>query len=104
MLEQILKNSIHTVLEHEPDEKEFKTFVDYIEGVCIDMENAGKQIKLSDVVNSLFDCRRDCFVQCDECGKWLLSDSDEWNEREHCCCDCKSYSDPDMLPGGHDYY
>lgn len=104
MLEQIIKNAVRTVLEHEPDEKELKVFMDYVEGTFSDMERAGKRMTPTDIEIAIYDCRKDCFVQCEECGEYFLPEQEYWNEYAHCCRECKPYSDPDMMPGGHDYY
>ena len=104
MMEQILKNTINIVIGHMPDETEYQTCVDYIEGTLSDMEQDGKRMSTVDILNVLFDCRKDCFAQCEECGEYFLPTSDEWNSYAHCCRKCKPYADPDMMPGGHDYY
>ena len=104
MFRQILKNSIQTVIEHQPDDTETKAFVDYIDGVFHDMEAEGKHMKMTDLVKALFDCCKNCFVQCEECGEYFLPTQEYWNSYTHCCRKCKPYADPDMMPGGHDYY
>jgi hypothetical protein len=103
MLEQIIKNEIKTEIGHEPSEKELQVFMEYIEGTFSDMEKDGKRMNVTDLEIAIHDCCKDCFAQCEECGEWFLTD-DDWNELEHCCRNCKPYADPDMMPGGHDYY
>ena len=105
MLEQIIKNEIRLEIGREPNEKEFQVFMDYIEATYSDMERDGKRkMDVTDLNLAIHDCCKDCFVACDECGDLFLPDSDEWNTYAHCCRECKPYQDPDMMPGGHDYY
>lgn len=103
MLEEIIKNTIQTEIGHEPSEQEVQVFMDYIEGTCSDMKQDGKRMKVVDIALAIHDCCKDCFAQCEECGEWFLTGED-WNEYAHCCRECKPYQDPDMMPGGHDYY
>lgn len=104
MLRQIIKKSIQTAIGHQPDDAEFQTFMDYIEGTFSDMERDGKQMDIIAVELAIYDCRKDCFVECEECGEYFLPNGDNWNEYKHCCRECKPYQDPDMMPGGHDWY
>ena len=103
MLRQILINEIKAEIGHEPTEKELQVFIDYIEGTMSDMEKDGKRMNVTDLEEAVRDCRKDYFAQCEECEEWFLID-DDWNELEHCCRECRPYVDPDMMPGGHDYY
>ena len=104
MFRQVLKKSIQTAIGHQPDDAEFQTMMDYIEGTFSDMEQDGKQMDLTAMELAIYDCRKDCFVECEECGEYFLPTSDEWNSYAHCCRECKPYQDPDMMPGGHDWY
>lgn len=104
MLRQILINEIKAEIGHEPDEKEFQVMMDYIEGTYHDMGKDGKRMNVTDLNMAIHDCCKDCFAQCEECGECFLPDQDNWNEMEHCCRECKPYVDPDMMPGGHDWY
>lgn len=104
MLKEILMNDIRTVIGHNPSADELKVFMDYIRDTYDDLKQKDKSMYISNIELALYDCRRDNFHQCEECGDWFLTGSDDWNFDNYHCINCKPNSDPDMIPGGHDYY
>ena len=106
MIKQILMNEVRDVLGRNPTEEEFKGFVDYIVEYFNDQVRAGKADKVftADVGLLLYEYRNDNYRQCEDCGEWYLIGSDDWNWDGCYCVNCKPNQDPDMMPGGHDYY
>jgi hypothetical protein len=106
MLKKILLNEVRDALGRNPTDEEFKGFEDYINDALIESERLGKldKVFLADIGLWVIEYRNDYYKQCADCGDYYLIDSDEWNDDGIYCANCKPNSDPDMMPGGHDYY
>lgn len=106
MLKTILMNEVRDALGRNPTAKEFKRFVDYINDALLDEERAGKlnQVFLTNISLWVIEYRNGYYRQCADCGEYFLIGSDDWNDDGIYCVNCKANIDPDMLPGGHDYY
>jgi hypothetical protein len=106
MLKKILLNEVRDALGRNPTAEEFKGFVDYIYDALLDEERAGKlnQVFLTNISLWIIEYRNGYYRQCADCGEYFLIGSDDWNDDGIYCVNCKSNCDPDMLPGGHDYY
>lgn len=106
MLKQILVNTIADALGRNPTNEEFTFFVDQLQEQYADAIKDGKKILPTDIELWVRETRDGYFKQCDECGEWYMMGDEIWNNEElgDYCIDCIPYQDPDMMPGGHDYY
>ena len=105
MFRQALKNTIEMALDRQPTEKELQLFEDELEGYYHDAEVENKNVYLVTIETWITEIRNNYFQQCQECGKYYLMASDEWNpyEDEPICRNCKDVPNPDLMPGGKDY-
>lgn len=104
MIKEIMRAEIKDVLGRNPDADEVKNFMDYIQDAYNDAQRAKKPFYLADVGLLLYEYRNANYHQCEDCGEWYRIGSDEWNNDGYYCVNCKPNHDPDMMPGGHDYY
>lgn len=102
MLKQIFINEIVNVIGHNPSQEEYKIFYEHVHDFIMENVQKGKKVYMSMVELEIYNCRDQYFSQCEECGDYFLPD--EMNESGYCCLKCKPNYDPDMMPGGHDYY
>ena len=106
MLKQILRNEVRVVLGRNPTDEELKDFADYVYETYLDMSRKGKpdRLYITDIPALLNKYLEENYRECEECGEYYKIGSDDWNADGHYCIKCKPNQDPDMMPGGHDYY
>ena len=93
MLRQIMMNEIRDALSRNPDEQEYKNFMDYVSDMILENDRMGKKTFLVDIEHAIIEYRDDNYRQCEECGEWIAYDSDEWNSDRNCCRNCHDYDD-----------
>jgi hypothetical protein len=104
MLKKILLNEVSYSLGRQPDPDELKNFVDYVNDYITEQDRLGKKVFLVNIESVIKEYRDANYRQCEECGECYEIGSNEWNDDGYHCVKCKPNYDPDMMPGGHDYY
>lgn len=106
MTKELLMNEITDALGRKPTKEEFNKFLDEINEFGLDCKANGKKAFLVDISLLIYQYRDANYHQCSECDCWYEIGSDEWNtdEIDLVCRTCVPLQDPDMMPGGHDYY
>lgn len=89
----IIRNEITLSIGHNPDKDELQKFIDYIHDSIADSIRENKKIYISQIEIAILDCKKENFIQCEECGEWFLPS--EINEATGCCTKCTPYEDPD---------
>jgi formylmethanofuran dehydrogenase subunit E len=88
-----MMNEIRDALSRNPDEQEYKNFLDYVSDMIRENDRLGKKTFLVDIAYAIMEYRNDNYNQCEECGEWIAADSDEWNHDRNCCRNCHDYDD-----------
>ena len=96
-----LQGEICGLIGHNPDDDEFEQMSIYAADYVADCVNEGKLPNLTGLGYSLLVCKKEQFIQCNECGDYFLPR--EINSCGGCyCLGCKPNYDPDGMPGGWD--
>lgn len=99
-LENVLMNEIYCWLHHNPDDRELKTIMEYVDDCVIEETAKKKRIDLTLLSIMIADAVHDKFMECEKCSERFLPD--DMNPGGHFCLDCKHGYDPDGMPGGWD--
>lgn len=78
-----------------PDDNELLEFEKYVADYIADCINADKLPTLSGMCAAILDCRRDCFMCCNDCGEYYLYDEMNPDDRAY-CQNCKPVSNTDL--------
>lgn len=68
MIKQILINEIKDAIGHMPNEKEYKSCLDYLN------EQITNKSYLAQIGLEIINWRHDTLIKCEECGKYVMPD------------------------------
>lgn len=97
-LEMVVRNEICGCIYHNPDDRELKVIMDYVDECVLEATCKKKQIDLTSLALMISNAVHDNFVECEECGEKFLPD--EMNMDYHKCLGCQPIFDPESMQGG----
>ena len=89
-----LRGEIYTVIWHNPSDDEMAIFEQYVADYIADQVNHEKRADFTGICGILYDCRREQFCCCADCGEYFLPDEMNPDNTEY-CRKCKPVYDPD---------